>query len=542
MANQERFNQLAPEQQAQIMRLFLQKKFYRRYFNGQDYVLNDDQSISLINEEIKPILITGTRLRMMLAPNIFESDLQVWSRFLGFSVPIWDEKYVLSGYLNEPKLVAQTAKLIQSQAPQHQLVTFSPDPYVEEFNYFRNLDGPLMKLFGGLPDAFLADRQNSQVALINDQEQVVIDPRQNPTPKILLLECKTAQQKKRATFNERGIDPAYFYQATLYAYLLNLSQYQIVVGYLEPEQYLQTDVEFGTHNFQIFNFKLKDEQMVARFEDDLRLALINYCKTFLDVAQLPISEQQQLQTDEQLLEQTTLQMVTDVQNWLAANNIQVIDQSVQQRYFVNCNQWTWLNQQPLTAAQFCAYLKNELQPQVQSKFVVYPDSYSYSASGQWNCVAIVNNQLVLQTKKLINVRGVDQKHAQARWAAQMVAKSQITKPDLKQLSALVSVLLNQYWQTNVAKKTSPQLVFSPSSQKGDQQLWEYLQINNQQEWNDYLWNLYWQSLNAKENDQPTMNLTILENQFNNWLEHQDWNELLAQIELAINNHNNTMKR
>ena len=542
MANNEKdFAQLNPGQQEQILRYWLQKKFYRRYFNGQDYILNDDQTITLINAEIKPVLITGTRLRMMLAPNIFESDLQVWSRFLGFSVPIWDEKYVLSGYLNEPKLVAQTAKLIQAKTPQHELVTFSPDPYVEEFNYFRNLDGPLMQIFGGLPDAFLADKQNSQVTMVNEQAQVVIDPRTNPTKKILLLECKTAQQKKRTTFNERGIDPAYFYQATLYAYLLNLQQYQIVVGYLEPEQYLQPDVEFGNHNFQIFNFKLRDEQLVARFVDDLRLATINYGNTFLDVQQLPPQVQQQLQTDEQLLAQKTAQMVADVQNWLNEKQIQVVDQEVQQHYFVNWPQWPWM-QQALSVNQFCDYLKNELQPQVQSKFVVYPDSYSYSASGQWNNVAIVNDQLVMQTKRLVNVRGLDQKHAQARWAAQMVAENQIEKPDLAQLTSLVTNLLNEHWQSKIAKKTSPRLTGNSTSQKGDQQLWTYLQINNQAEWNDYLWNLYLQSLNNNENEQPVMNLAIIDQQFNDWWERQDWNELEQQFNWISNNNTTIMKR
>lgn len=161
-----------------------------------------------IDKPKKPKRITGTRFASILGLDRWNSEFKTWCAITKtYEEPFVDNKYTIAGKAIEPKIIEYLRKsyFMELKTP--------TDVYGKD--YFKKTWGnffPDEKIFGGMWDALLYE---------DDELSAVI-------------EIKTT---KRAEDWLNGAPEYYALQAALYAYLLEIDNVIMVVGFLEEKDY-----------------------------------------------------------------------------------------------------------------------------------------------------------------------------------------------------------------------------------------------------------------------------------------------------------------
>ncbi len=186
-----------------------------------------------IDEVVKPKKITGTRFAALLGFNKWQTPFEVWCDITKVYVKPFEETiYTAAGKAIEPK----QHSYMRSEYWMDNLIT-PTDVYGE--NYFKKTYGdffPDTKVFGGMWDALLVDKENKPTAV---------------------LEFKTT---KRVEDWKEDVPDYYGLQAALYAYLLGVDEVYMVASFLEETDYEKPE-EFvcSQDNTIVVNFKVSEK-------------------------------------------------------------------------------------------------------------------------------------------------------------------------------------------------------------------------------------------------------------------------------------------
>lgn len=209
------------------------------YYNKKDYEIDFENNRLLLYpatyEKIKSKgfkKIGGSTIGYVIDKEKFGQNFKAWCHVFRLTEPMLDTKYVDAGVAIEPKIHAYLENHYQSE-----IKTYPASEY--NWDAFKDVE-----IFGGLPDG--VDHQNK-----------------------ILFEIKTTGSKSRSEWkkwNKRIVPDGYYYQASLYTYLLGFKNFKIAVGYLEEDDYknpsqvsFSTDEEYAKNYLEIFNFELDDK-------------------------------------------------------------------------------------------------------------------------------------------------------------------------------------------------------------------------------------------------------------------------------------------
>lgn len=213
--------------------------YFMQYYNKKHYLIDRDNNRLLLYPLTYKELskkgfgkITGSMIGYVIDKEKWGQNFKAWCHVFRLKEPMVDMKYVNAGVKIEPKI--------------HQFLTnlygFEIQTYpAKEYNYDAFKEN---KVFGGLPDG--VDHQNK-----------------------ILFEIKTTGAKSYQEWrkwNKRVVPDGYYYQAALYTYLLGFKKFEIVVGYLNDQDYENPDdVEFSMDQnyaknyLEIFKFDLPED-------------------------------------------------------------------------------------------------------------------------------------------------------------------------------------------------------------------------------------------------------------------------------------------
>ncbi len=144
----------------------------------------------------------GSSVGDVLETDQFKSPFKAFARMSWIDMPILDKKYINAGIAIEQKVL----DLIASQPGVDEVEGFDAKQY--NYDYFEGKD----EIIGGLPDGLAK-------------------------PSNIVIEVKTAGEKKLEQWKQFGVPEGYLKQAQLYTYLMGLEQYAIVATFLKEEDY-----------------------------------------------------------------------------------------------------------------------------------------------------------------------------------------------------------------------------------------------------------------------------------------------------------------
>ena len=166
-----------------------------------------------IDPVAKPKKLTATKVPQILGIGtsaMYTTPFQVWCDITGvYKKPFEESKFTRAGKEVEPKQL----DYIERKYELNNLVR--PEDKYENLKYTWDFF-PAEKILGGKWDA------------------LTINLDSGTTRKV--IECKTAQEKKRADW-ENGVPNDYLVQGCLYAYLLGVDGVTFVTTFLQPEDY-----------------------------------------------------------------------------------------------------------------------------------------------------------------------------------------------------------------------------------------------------------------------------------------------------------------
>ncbi|MGY6172059.1 MAGa7180 family putative nuclease [Candidatus Mycoplasma pogonae] len=200
----------------------------RHYYNNKDYVVDKVNKVIVLKKQFHYKLrnkliwgkfgfkkIGGSSIADVLVTDNFKSQFAAFAKMSWLGMPILNHKYIKAGELIEPKVVNALEQKLQAT-----IQTFPAKEY--NYDYFANKDD----IIGGLPDGYIKDKD-------------------------LVIEIKTAGEKKFDDWEKFGVPLAYIKQAQLYAYLMDCEKFSIVATFLKEEDYVNPE------NFPITERKLK---------------------------------------------------------------------------------------------------------------------------------------------------------------------------------------------------------------------------------------------------------------------------------------------
>ena len=175
---------------------------------------NTDKTVSVPPID-NPKLITGRRLLSVLGANRYETPFAAWCAMMRvYEPPFKDNQFTRAGRIVEEKQYQYIAERIKQG--KKNLTILSPDEYfgpdaksATGFNFFDD------EIFGGMWDYLLMEGNNVSA----------------------VFEMKTMREAKRTIADEKQKVDEASWQASLYAHLLGVNSYMVVLSYLKDEDY-----------------------------------------------------------------------------------------------------------------------------------------------------------------------------------------------------------------------------------------------------------------------------------------------------------------
>lgn len=216
----------------------------RKYYNGQHYFIDEVNKVVKLLPEFHDILLNkklwggrgfkkigGSSVGDVLLTDAYKSQFAAFCRMADIAIPVLDRKHVDAGIAIEHKVIEAVEQLTK-----HAVQTFPGPQY--GYDYFKDKDD----VVGGLPDGYIKEMN-------------------------LIIEIKTAGEKKFDSWVKFGAPAGYQKQAQLYAYLMGADRFSIVATFLRDEDYANPE------NYPIKERKLKNWSYnvnIPQAEDDIK--------------------------------------------------------------------------------------------------------------------------------------------------------------------------------------------------------------------------------------------------------------------------------
>lgn len=210
----------------------------RKYYNGVHYNVDEiNQTVSLSFNFHKELLsfskwkgykkLGGSSIPDVLQTDNFKTQFNAFCHISRIKMPILKRKYVNAGTIIEPMVF----DALRSMHPDVEIENYRAEDY--EYDFFKGKDD----ILGGVPDGYIPSKKT-------------------------VLEIKTSGEKKMSEW-EKEVPPAYRKQAQLYASLMNVDKYAIVVTFLRDEEGDYDNPEnypIKKRNIRIYFFKVNPEE------------------------------------------------------------------------------------------------------------------------------------------------------------------------------------------------------------------------------------------------------------------------------------------
>ncbi|MFV9451415.1 MAGa7180 family putative nuclease [Mycoplasma sp. 4463] len=217
----------------------------RQYYNKRDYEIDWENSVIVLkdhmikqlksdNKFLKYKKIGGSTVSEILIKDAFKNEFNAFCHIAHLKLPVLSQKYINAGTILEPKIF----DFLRKVHPNVLIENFVAADY--EYNYFKDKDDVIM----GVPDGYI--------------------PSTN-----MILEIKTAQDKKYELWGDKDVDPSYRKQAQLYSYLKGASHYSIIALFLRDDlgDYLNPEnVDINQRRMKSYTFPVNR----ADVEDDIK--------------------------------------------------------------------------------------------------------------------------------------------------------------------------------------------------------------------------------------------------------------------------------
>ncbi|MFV8401386.1 MAGa7180 family putative nuclease [Mycoplasma sp. 005V] len=207
----------------------------RKFFNKTDYFIDYDKQVLILSDHLYAKLhsngqfdkykkMGGSSIADILIKDAFKNEFSAFCHITRLKLPVLTQKYVHAGVVLEPRIF----DYLRSKMPNVAIENYEAAAY----NYDFFASDPII---GGVPDGYL--------------------PIKN-----MILEIKTAGEKKKELWAKEGVDPAYRKQAQLYSYLKGADSYSIVALFLRPEDYEHPEnIDLSQRSLQTYAFKLNKQ-------------------------------------------------------------------------------------------------------------------------------------------------------------------------------------------------------------------------------------------------------------------------------------------
>lgn len=188
-----------------------------------------------IHDEFKPKKITGSKLAGILGigtSSLYNSPFTIWCEMTGvYKQPFEENIYTAAGKEIEPKIAKYFKELYGLNT------LYSPSEYLgqnKDFAWDFYLDD---KIFGGKWDYVYTNPEDKKKNIIkNPFTDEIMSQETEKDPIYKIIECKTAQAKKRAMWDEKVPDE-YYIQLGEYCWKEKVSKGLFLVAFLNDEDY-----------------------------------------------------------------------------------------------------------------------------------------------------------------------------------------------------------------------------------------------------------------------------------------------------------------
>lgn len=198
-----------------------------------------DNTIKIL-DSFKPKKITGSRMASILGIGtsfMYNSPFTQWCELTKvYNKPFEDNKFTLAGKEIEPKLADYFKTKYGFDRLESKDKIMSPSEYLGNnkdyaWDFYLN-----NQIFGGKWD-YVFVKDNAQVSNLNPfTDEIIEDAKPTKAPIYKIIECKTAQAKKREQW-AKEIPPEYYVQLGLYCWLEKVEKAIFLVAFLEEEDY-----------------------------------------------------------------------------------------------------------------------------------------------------------------------------------------------------------------------------------------------------------------------------------------------------------------
>ncbi|WP_036431201.1 MAGa7180 family putative nuclease [Mycoplasmopsis felis] len=231
----------------------------RKYWNNIHYIIDKEKRvIKLLPDffnELKTFdkrkgykKIGGSSVGDILIQNKFKSQFNAFCHITRLKLPVLSKKYINAGIILEPKIFDVLRNTLKNQ----KIENYKAEDY--NYDYFAGVDDVL----SGVPDGFMPEHN-------------------------MILEIKTAGEKKQELWQKDGVDPSYRKQAQLYAILMSkklntrIDKYSIVALFLKDEEgdYLKPEeIDLTKRKIKTYTYKVNENEA----NEDIKLVKDWYYK------------------------------------------------------------------------------------------------------------------------------------------------------------------------------------------------------------------------------------------------------------------------
>ncbi|TDV24067.1 hypothetical protein BCF59_0011 [Mycoplasmopsis mustelae] len=231
----------------------------RKYYNNQHYIIDRaNRVIKLLPDFYKQLQtfdrwngykkIGGSSVGDILISNTYKSQFNAFCHITRLKLPVLSKKYINAGITLEPKIF----NFLRSKLPNKHIENYEAAKF--NYDYFEGIDDVL----SGVPDGYIPDQK-------------------------MILEIKTANENKYASWEKNGVDASYRKQAQLYAYLMSkknnskVSKYAIIAAFLkdsEGDYIAPQNVDLNQRKIKSYTFNVNDLEA----QEDIRIVKDWYYK------------------------------------------------------------------------------------------------------------------------------------------------------------------------------------------------------------------------------------------------------------------------
>ncbi|UUD34709.1 hypothetical protein NPA07_02705 [Mycoplasmopsis caviae] len=251
----------------------------RKFYNGQDYTLDEDRQIVKLSADFHNTLLNslgtfngfkkfgGSSIGNVLETDAFKSKFQAFCFMSRLSMPVLQTKYIDAGVAIEPKVFellqenfdkmhASDVKIGKVPANSKPTEVIHIEAEKVNYDYFKGKHD----ILGGVPDGLIPSKN-------------------------IVVEVKTVQEKKKIDWDapNNKIPLDYKKQAQLYAFLLGYDKYMIAAAFLKEDDYADPyNFPIKKRYFATYPFKV-DKKMA---EDDANV-IIEFWKRYSQLGTSP---------------------------------------------------------------------------------------------------------------------------------------------------------------------------------------------------------------------------------------------------------------